>query len=75
MLLFFGFLITFLIFGLLALTIHGFISAGRKTPLSNELFNFEMFAEQEPVLAEVPKRAVADTHWHVKAFMRPRRKG
>ncbi len=58
----------------LALVIYKFIKARIKTSLPTELVNQEMFAEQELVIAEVPKRPVADSHWHVKTFMRPRRK-
>lgn len=58
----------------LALVISRFIKARNKTSLPSELVNQEMFAEQEPVIAEVPKSPVADSHWHVKTFMRPRRK-
>ncbi|MGE7129165.1 hypothetical protein [Lysinibacillus xylanilyticus] len=73
MLEFMGFLIIVCIFGFLALLINRIIRAGRKTPLSTELFNHEMFAERKPVVEELPTRAVADSHWHVKTFMRPRR--
>ena len=71
---FIGFLILVCVGGFVALTVNGIIVAGRGSSISSVVFNQEMFAEQEPVIAEVPKRAVADTHWHVKAFMRPRRK-
>lgn len=71
---FLGFLIIVCIFGFIALLFNGIIVARRKGSLPTELFNHEMFAEREPVVSEVPKRAVADSHWHVKTFMRPRRK-
>lgn len=75
MLEFMGFLIIVCIFGFIALRINGLIVTNRRGSLPTELFNHEMFAEHEPVVTELPKRAVADSHWHVKAFMRPRRKG
>ncbi|MGE7946481.1 hypothetical protein [Lysinibacillus sp. NPDC093688] len=74
MLEFMGFLFIVCILGFIALMINGFIVARRKGSLPTELFNHEMFAVREPVVSEVPKRAVADSHWHVKTFMRPRRK-
>ncbi|MFJ6264417.1 hypothetical protein ACIQGW_05255 [Lysinibacillus xylanilyticus] len=74
MLEFMGFLIIVCILGFLALMINGFIVARRKGSLPTELFNHEMFAERKPVVEELPNRAVADSHWHVKTFMRPRRK-
>lgn len=74
MLEFMGFLIIACIFGFIALVINGLISVGRKSSMPTELFNHEMFAVRMPVVTELPKCAVADSHWHVKAFMRPRRK-
>lgn len=69
-----GLLIVVFILIFLALAIHGLIKAGRKTLLPTELINHEMFVERDPVIADVPKREVADSHWYVKTFMRPRRK-
>ena len=73
MLEFIGFLIIVCIFGFLTLLINGIIRTGRKTPLSTELFNHEMFAEREPIVSEVPKSAVGFSLAR-KEFMRPRRK-
>lgn len=71
---FIGILIMIFSFLAIVLTIYKGINVRRKLLLPTELINQEMFAEQEPVIAEVPKRHVADSHWHVKTFMRPRRK-
>lgn len=68
------YLIIISIFCVLALVSYRFITAGNKTSLPTELVNQEMFVEQEQVITELPKRAVADSHWHIKTFMRPRRK-
>lgn len=69
-----GYFIIISILCVFALVISRFIKARIKTSLPTELVNQEMFTEQEQVITELPKRAVADSHWHVKTFMRPRRK-
>lgn len=69
-----GYFIIISILSVLALVTSRFVKARNKTYLPTELVNQEMFAEQELVIAEVHKRPVADSHWHVKSFMRPRRK-
>ncbi|UED81946.1 hypothetical protein FH508_0008635 [Lysinibacillus sp. CD3-6] len=74
MLVFVGLLILVSVGGVLALMINGIITAGQGRSISSVAFNQELFTVPEPVLADVPKRAVADSHWFVKAFMRPRRK-
>jgi len=68
-----GYFIIISILCVFALVISRFIKARIKTSLPTDV-NQEMFAEQEPVIAEVPKSPVADSHWYVKTFMRPRRK-
>jgi len=76
MLIFVGLLLLISVGGCLALMINGIIIAGRGSSISSVTFNQEIFTEQpESILADVPKRAVADSHWYIKAFMRPRRKG
>jgi len=74
MLEFIGILIIIFSFLAIVLTIYKGIKVRRKLLLPTELINQEMFAEQEQVITELPRRAVADSHWHVKTFMRPRRK-
>lgn len=74
MLIFIGLLILISVGGLLSLMINGIIKAGQGRSISSVAFNQEMLTVPEPVLADVPKRALADSHWFVKAFMRPRRK-
>lgn len=74
MLIFVGLLILTSVGCFLAPMINGIIKAGQGSSISSVAFNQEMFTVPEPVLADVPKRAVADSHWFVKAFMRPRRK-
>ncbi len=74
MLEFIGILIIVFCFSAIALTIYKAIKVRRKLLLPTELINQEMFVEQEQVITVLPKRAVADSHWHVKTFMRPRRK-
>lgn len=69
-----GYFIVISILCVLAFVISRFIKARNKTYLPTKLVKQEMFAEQELVIAEVHKRPVADSHWHVKTFMRPRRK-
>ncbi|WP_312506930.1 hypothetical protein [Lysinibacillus sp.] len=69
-----GYFIIISILCVLALVISRFIKTRNKTSLPTELVNQEMFAEQEQVITELPKRPVADSHWHVKTFIRPRRK-
>ncbi len=60
--------------GFLALIINGINTARQSRAMTSVAFNQEMFTVLEPVFVDVPKRAVADSHWFVKAFMRPRRK-
>ncbi|MGE7092539.1 hypothetical protein ACQKII_14060 [Lysinibacillus sp. NPDC048646] len=72
---FIGFLFLVCTGVIIALMVNGIIVAGRGRSFSSAVFDQEMFVVHEPVLADVPKRVIADTHWHVKAFMRPRRKG
>lgn len=35
----------------------------------------EQFVTVEPVLSDLPKTAIKNTHWYTHTFMRPRRKG
>ncbi|MGE7839598.1 hypothetical protein ACQKNX_02285 [Lysinibacillus sp. NPDC093712] len=74
MLIFVGLLILICIVGFLVLMSKGIIRAGQGCSIPSVAFNLEMFTVPELVLADVPKSAVADSHWYVKAFMRPRRK-
>jgi len=74
MLEFIGILIMIFSFLAIALTIYKAIKVRRKLILPSELINQEMFTEQEQVITELPKRPIADSRWHVKTFMRPRRK-
>ncbi|WGT40137.1 hypothetical protein QH639_04970 [Lysinibacillus sp. 1 U-2021] len=74
MLIFVGFLILICVGSFLVLMTKGIILAGQGRSIPSVVFNQEMFTEPEPVIADMPKRAVADSHWFVKTFMRPRRK-
>lgn len=71
---FVGLLILICVGGFISLMIKEIIAAGRRGSIIPAVFNQEMFTVPEPVLADVPKRPIADSHWFVKAFMRPRRK-
>lgn len=69
-----GIVVVLCILGVLVHFIYSFIANGKHAALPTELINQDMFAVRDPIIAEVPKSAVADSHWYVKAFMRPRRK-
>lgn len=47
----------------------------KKKPLYAYLTDPEQFVSIEPVLSDLPKSAVRNTHWFTHTFMRPRKKG
>ncbi|MEK3973714.1 hypothetical protein [Psychrobacillus sp. FSL K6-1267] len=60
-----------LLIGLLVL----FCLIVKKKPQKTYLNNPEEFVTVEPVLSDLPKTAVKNTHWFTHTFMRPRKKG
>gem|GEM_PF-2740338 len=71
---FIGFIILICFICVVALITNAIIVTCRRNALPSEFSNQQMFIDSEPIISEVPIRVVADSHWYVKAFMRPRRK-
>ncbi|GGA31787.1 hypothetical protein [Psychrobacillus lasiicapitis] len=64
-------LVQLILVGLLVLFCLTFKKKAQKVTLINP----EQFISSEPILPDLPKRAVRNTHWFTHTFMRPRRKG
>lgn len=66
-------LIQLLLVGLLVL--FGLTFKKKSKPRTAYLTYPEQFIRVEPVLTDLPKSAVKNSHWFTHTFMRPRRKG